>query len=601
MFPYFHLTIEGLSMFSVRLKHMLLASAVMLGSLGGVVTAQTADTKVLSSQILPKDTFFYMSMPSVTRFAEEFSKSSAGRLWADPSLDEFKTQVQDAFASAMEEDFTKVNEALGLTVDQLLAIPTGEVALAFSKAPPNKMGAILFFDYGSHESDVSILLDKAAAGLRGMRELESSTVEHDGTELVMFTVTAPIARKTPLAKEFGWFLKDERLVISNSSALLKLTLDNWDGSAQKTLIHNDVFSYIMEKCETEPGSSLMTTFVDPVGLFTQLVQTGSLGEAGLAAGMGISFLPVLGVNQLKGIGSVGEMGGEDFEGVNRSFLYCEQPAQAAMQVFQLDAVDQVPPKWVKEGASAWMATSWKIGEAYLAVEGLVDMFQAPGTFARIINDMSSQGPGVHIKNDIIDQLDGKLQLAMAPGDPEASGADDVLISLGIKDAKKFANLLSKLSSQPGISGNVQTRELNGVTIYEIEPPTGAKIVFTVANNQLLFGVGGNQLEQAVRNDDDVRPLSESKDFQAVAEHFPKGALLVSFTRPANQYQRLYDSLRDGEAADSFPGMDEFFSKIDFSKLPPFEVIEKYMAPSGSYWIGDENGVFMEQFSLNTEE
>lgn len=583
-------------MFPVQLKRSLLASAILLGSLCGVVTAQTTDAKVLSKQILPKDTYLYMSMPSVERFKERFRDSSAGQLWADPALDEFKTEVQNAFAAELEESFAKVHDAVGLTVEELMAIPTGEVTMAFSKAPPNKMGVILFFDYGSHESEVTGLLEKAATSLQTVPELEAASVEHDGTELVMFTVTASIAKKTPLAKEFGWFLKDERLVISNSSALLKLTLDNWDGTSEKTLANNDVYSYIMEKCQSEPGSDLMTTFVDPVGLFTQLVQTGSLGEAGLAAGMGISFLPVLGVNQFKGIGSVGQMGGDDFEGVNRSFLYCEQPTQGAMQIFQLETVDQVPPAWVKEGVSVWMATSWKVGEAYLAIEGLVDMFQPPGTFAGIIDDIASKGPEIHIKDDIIDQLDGKLQMTMAPGDPEAKGADDVLISVGIRDNQKFTDLLTKLTSQPGIP--VETRELNGATIYEIEPPTGAKIAFTVANNQLLFGVGGHQLEQAVRNDDDVRPLSESEEFQAVAQHFPEGALVVSFTRPASQYQRLYESLRAGEAADSFPGMDELFSRIDFSKLPPFEVIEKYMAPTGGYWVGDENGVFMEQFSLH---
>ena len=59
-------------------------------------------------------------------------------------------------------------------------------------------------------------------------------------------------------------------------------------------------------------------------------------------------------------------------------------------------------------------------------------------------------------------------------------------------------------------------------------------------------------------------------------------------------------LRDGQAADSFPGMDELFSKIDFSKLPPFEVVAEYLAPAGGYWIGDENGVMMNTFSLAPE-
>ena len=578
---------------------MLLTSAVMLGGLCGVAAAQTTDTKVLSNQILPKDTYFYMSVPSMEGFKASFEHSSAGRLFADPALEEFKTEVRNAFGEEMQDSLSRVQDAVGLTVDELMAIPTGEVTLAFSKASSNKMGLIMFLDYGSHESEVRGLLEKAAAGLNSVDELEAANIEHDGTELTMYTVTSDVAKKTPLAKEFGWFLKDERLVVSNSGPLLKLTLDNWAGGAEKTLKDNSVYTYIMEKCESSPGSGLMTTYMDPVGLFTALVQTGSLGPNGAAAGMAIGFLPTLGINQFKGIGSSGEMGGDEFEGISRYFLYCEQPPQAAMQVFQLDAVDAVPPSWVKEDASVWMATKWKAGEAYTAVETLVDMFQGAGAFESMIDSLSSQGPQVHIKKDVIDQLDGQIQVVMSPGDRTSDAAsDDMLIAISVKDEQAFGDLLNKVTSEPGFPG--ETREVNGVTVYEIEPGNGQKISFTVANSQLMIAIGGNQLEQALRNDDDVRPLAESDDFKAVSAHFPDGALAVTFSRPAEQYRRLYDMLRDGDAAENFPGMEDLFSKIDFSKLPSFEVIEKYMAPAGGYWVGDENGVLMQQFSLKSE-
>jgi len=72
---------------------------------------------------------------------------------------------------------------------------------------------------------------------------------------------------------------------------------------------------------------------------------------------------------------------------------------------------------------------------------------------------------------------------------------------------------------------------------------------------------------------------------------------VTYTNPASQYRSLYEMLRDGNPAESFPGLDDILSQIDFGRLPPFEVIEKYLAPSGGFWVGDENGVLMEQFSL----
>lgn len=582
-------------MFRVQFKKTILASAVMLGGLCGVAAAQTADTKVLSNQILPKDTYFYMSVPSVENMKSTFEESSAGRLWEDPALEEFKAELNSAFADEVDDSFSKIHDAIGLTVEELMAIPTGEATVAISKAS-NKMGVILFLDYGSHEAEVRSLLDKAAGALNNVNDLESSDIEHDGTELTMYKITNEVAKKTPLAKEFGWFLKDERLVISNSSALMKSALDNWQGDSEKSLVHNDVYAYIMEKCESSPGAGLMTTYVDPVGLFTALVETGSLGQQGMVASMAIGSFQAFGINQLKGFGSSGEMGGKEFEGVSRAFLYCEQPPLGAMQVFQLDTVDVVPPAWVKDNVSAWAATKWKAGEAYTAVETLVDMFQGAGAFEGVVDGLANQGPGIHIKNDIIDQLDGKLQIVVAPADRASKAqSDDMLFVVGLKDNEKFANLLNKITSEPGFPG--ETREINGATVYEIEPPNGQKISFTVANSQLLVSVGGSQLEQALRDNDDLRPLSESDDFKEVSQHFQEGALAVTFSRPASQYRRVYDMVRDGDAAENFPGMEDLFSKIDFSKLPSFDVIEKYMAPTGGFWVGDENGVLMETFSL----
>ena len=213
-------------MYLARMKRTLLASALLAGGLCGVAEAQTADTKVTSSQILPKDTFLYFSVPSVEELKVTVGESSLGHLLADPAFDEFKAEVETAFATETSEAFAKIQETLGLTVEELAAIPTGEVTMAFSKAPPNKMGALFFLDYGDHEEQVTSLLEKATAALQSVPELESANIEHDGTEIVMYTVLHEVAKKTPLAKEFGWFLKDQRLVISNSGPLLKLTLDN---------------------------------------------------------------------------------------------------------------------------------------------------------------------------------------------------------------------------------------------------------------------------------------------------------------------------------------------------------------------------------------
>ena len=45
-------------------------------------------------------------------------------------------------------------------------------------------------------------------------------------------------------------------------------------------------------------------------------------------------------------------------------------------------------------------------------------------------------------------------------------------------------------------------------------------------------------------------------------------------------------------------MDELFDKVDFTTLPPFEAVAKYIHPAGSYAQKDENGLFVEAFQLS---
>ena len=582
-------------MFRGLFQSITVAGAVLAAGLFNAAAAQSdSAAKIHSSKILPKDTYVYFSVPSMTEMKDQMSKSSMGRMVTDPEMDAFRAELMTVFAAEMQGRSEVIEQALGMTLADLANIPTGEVAVAFSKAPPNRMGAILFMDFGSNDAQVRSLLEKAVGALQNAPDLEQANAEHKGTELVMFKNNGPSSKSTPLAKEFGWFLKDQKMVLSNSSAVLKLMLDNWDGSSAKSLANSENYGSFISKCETRPGSGLMVTWLDPIGLFTQLVQTGSLGEAGLQAGMAVSIFGTIGLNQLKGFGSVSEMNTAGFEGLSQSMIVSEQPPQFLMQMFQLDTTNTVPPAWVKENVSSWTSAKWKVDEAWNTAESMVDMFQGAGALQRMVDDLADRDPNIHIKNDVFDQLDGNMQLVTA------GSAGDSLIAIGVKDNAKAAELLGKLASQPGFPA--EQRELEGATVYQLPLGPGSNVSFTVANNMLLIGIGeGSILDMAVRNTSDVRPLSESPQFQAVAAHFPTEAKMVSYARSSDQIKSVYEMLRSGNIADSLPGAGEILSAVDFSTLPPFEKMEKYFAPSGSYMVGDDNGALMKSFSLPVSE
>lgn len=576
-------------MFRTQLSYLLVASTMLFNA----TASQAQSAKVLSDQILPQDTYLYLSFPSVAALKQHFTASSMGQLWNDPALDDFKAEVTNAFEGELDEGLIKFQEALGLSLWEFLQIPSGEVSLAFSGGPDNTMGAVIFLDFGDNGDQVQALLDKAVDAIGQAPRISHEDESFDGTEITLFRIQYSAAPPTPLAKEFGWFVKDQRLVISNRLELMQAALTNWSGEAQ-SFMNNDAYAYVLNKCQSSERSSLSTFYFDPVGLFTKLVQTGSLGQqATMGAGMALGFLPTLGLNQLKAMGAVSEAGTGDFETVNRSVVYAEQPAMGLMRVFQLDEIDQTPPSWVKENVHTYAAMKWKIAEAYTAVESLVDMFSGAGATADRLDMMAQQGPGIHLKHDIIDQLSGEFRLITAAGG-EGYAGDQMLVALGVNDDQKAGDVLAKIADQAGL----ETREFRGATVYEFNGPApGQSVGVTVSGNRLLLCVGGTLLDDVLRNDGDVKSLADSDDFQRISQHFPSSALTIQYSKPAEQYRSLYEMLRSGEAAEQFPGNQDFLEKIDFSTLPAFDVISKYIQPTGGYSVQAENGVMMEAFQL----
>ena len=577
-------------MLRAKISHLLACSAILMTSL----TASGQTTKVISDQILPQDTYLYVSFPNITQMKDYMSSSSMGQMWNDAALDDFKAELHSAFDSDLQEGLMQVQEAIGMSVEELLQIPSGEMTMAISGGPSNTMGAVMFMDFGDKESQVSDLLDRAANALGGVPRLVREDESFDGIDLTMFRVQYDGPVPTPLGKEFGWFVKDERLVFANRIELLESVLSNWDGESTDNFASNDKYSYIMSKCQSGDRTSLTTFYMDPIGLFEKLVQTGSLGQqATMGAGMAVGFLPTLGLNQMKAFGTVSEAGQGPFEAISRGVFYAEQPPRAVMEIFQLDATDSTPPDWVKDNVTAYIATKWKIGEAFTAVENLVDMFSGPGTFADQLNQLADREPGIHIKHDIVEQMTGEIKVITAPGEGAGYGGDQVLFSLGVRDDEGANAVLSKIANAAGMD----SRDFRGAEIFEVEGPENQSVKLTVSQGRMLLCIGGPLLEQVLLNDSDMKPLSASEEFRKIAEHFPASALSVQFSRPAEQYRGLYEMLRSGEAADQFPGMDEIFARLDFTTLPPYESVSKYIKPTGGFTKEDENGMYMEAFQL----
>ncbi|MEX0717703.1 MAG: DUF3352 domain-containing protein [Planctomycetaceae bacterium] len=558
--------------------------------------------QVSAERRLPPKVFAYVSVPSVEELKSRWAKSQFGRLVDDRALAEFRLDLTKQIAEASEQ----VERGLGMPLEDLLEIPSGEVTFAVVQ-PAGTIAVLGLLDFGGSRAEVDKLLEKAEEGLKA-ENAERKTSEFEGTRIVTYVLPTGAVEDGDADENegvpaeggrFSYFIKDTHLAVASDVSALEAVLARWNGRHEQTFADNAFHRYIQSRCTTPGGTPVAAWFIDPIGLLTAALTSGE--QADIQVALVLGFLPQLGLDSLKGMGGSMELGTAEYDSVSRTFIYVEPPVSGVLNVFQFPARDLTPPNWVTGDVASYSAGNWDVAGAYAAIEKLVDgLSMQPGMFKQLIDNISNEpgAPNVHLKQDIVDQLTGRFHFVSDFTDPDDVETGRMLVALEVKDAAKMQGVLATIAQTDGFPGEV--RQFRGETIYEVEqqlPGAGAeamKMAFGVAQGHLMFASQVTLLEQVLRQDQDRRPLAESPVYKKVAAHFPEKVSMISYSRDAVAVQGAYKTLRSGQLGMLIPG-------IDFSKLPPFEDLRKYLGDSGSYSVPDRNGALLVDFTLKANE
>jgi hypothetical protein len=570
------------------MNRLWLRSSALLLCLAQFITASKlslADEQAVGEKLLPKETLAFFTISDVPEFKEKWEKTSMGQMLRDPQMQPFL----ELLGKKIDEKSSKVEEELGVTLKDLLDLPQGELTLAVMEQPPRKLSVVLMMEYGESQSTIDKLLKKMDEAL------DKAAAEHTTEEVSDVTLHIYALKQDDENNPFKtltYFTDESYLVISSEVAAIKEVLERWEGDSDDTLAANDQFKYIQAQCKVESGDPLVKWYISPIGLIQSgiAMAQATIPQAGMAAG----FLPVLGVDGWKGWGGSIDFDEGDFEGVANAFLYVDG-AKGLMGVFNFPAVSLAPPKWVPANVGSYVVANWNVLGAYTAIETLIDSFQGRGSTARILESAADQAPNVHWKKDLIDHLDGKIHFLQA--EPKEAEADEpptpmMLIALGLKDAAKMKKTLAAIAKS-GENG-LETRDFNGETIYEIaQPGADQSVSITVTEGQLVVTNDTPLLEGMMRGATGRESLVDSPDYKKIAKFIPAKTSMLSFQRSDVQFKTLYNLLKNADA--------NALDGLDVSKLPPFEVLAKYLQSSGGYTIPDKKGSKSVTYSLKRSE
>jgi hypothetical protein len=588
------------------------ALAIVLAGLGA--SGAFAAEKAPNDRLLPANTYLYVTVPSVSELKTRFNKTHTGRLLADPKLADFLGDVHKKLNEISEE----VQKHVGVKLTDIFGIPDGEVSVAvLLPTDAKKLAIAAIVDFGKSRGTVDTILKSADEAL-SKHGFKKASRDVEGTQLVVYSKEKEKDKDEkkdsdkgdkPEEPEFGsqvaYAIKGDTLIAASSPAAIQDVLRRWGGKHADTLAEVPGYKAVVEMGKQDAASSVLTWYVNPVTLVQAFVKSSDSVDQ--SVGMAMAVVPLLGLNNLKAIGGTVHMDTEQYDSVSRILVYVDQPASGLLSVFHFPPTKQSPPRWVTEDSTAYVAINWDIPKAYTAVEGVVDQFMGPGFTAQKLDEWATDdnGPKIHIKKDVLDNLDGTITVATDAPDANKPEAFRLLVALGVKDSKKAKAALDKVSKMQGIP--VKTRDFKGEIIYTLEGIPGfgdssREMGLTVVQNHLMFSNDVSRLEQVILGDKDRKPLADSEKYQKLSKHFPNETSIQWYQEQEGQMKGVYEMLKSGKLAESlaaFPPVAKLLEGIDFKKLPEFDAIKKYLPPSASYGIPHANGAVFVSFTLKS--
>lgn len=578
-----------------------------------------AAEKAPNDRLLPANTYLYATIPNVADLKSRFASTHMGELWKEPKLQDFIGDLHKKFAEFGDE----FEKNVGLKLTDVLSIPEGEVSLAvFLPTDAKKLAVAVMLDFGKDSaSTVNALLDKASKGL--IKEgFKKTTRDVEGSQLVIYTRTkdkekdkdkdkgdekkdagSESSDEPDLGSQFVQVMKNDTLILTTTTVAAQDILKRWDGKHSETLADVAAYKSIVESSRHGHAPAVMLGYVNPIALVQAFIKSDE--SAAEKLGMAMAFLPVLGLDNLKAIGGSVQLGTDEYDSETRLQVYLDREASGVLKVFTFPPTKQSPPKWVTEDASSYIGFNWDVAKAYTAIEGLVDQIMGPGATSQKLDEWASADSlKIHLKKDLIDNLDGVIHITTDNPDPSKPQTARFLVALGVKNSKKMKEVLDKLSKMPNFQA--EPRDFRGEVIYNLAVPglpqfgnSNQTMGVAVVGENLMFATDVSRIEQVIINDKDRKPLAESEKYRSLAKHFPAQTSMIWYQEPDKQLKPLYETLRSGKVQEMLAAtpFGKIFDGIDFKKLPEFDVIRKYLPPTASYAIPQGNGVVFVSFSL----
>ncbi len=588
-----------------------LRKSLLLAAFGasflGVQSTCWAD-RPSAPKLFPDNTLGYIRVDDSRELQAKLKETSMGRLGEDPQI---KPIIRE-FYGTLVDSLQEMQSQIGINLDELLRIPNGE--LAFAVVPTKTKPAVcLLLEAGDELPPVEILIGKLEDSMSA-QGFAKQTKELAGVQLITWS------NPNDDDEQVGYFIHSGCLVLSSRIDEAEILARTWTGNGIdfKPLADNRKFTNIMSRCVGAAGERPQVSFyVDPIAIVREVIKQN--GNAAMVGAM----LPVLGVDGIQGVGGSLILRPEEFDSITHMHLLLSNPRRVLLEVVRPKSGSTDPEEWVCEDVGSYVTGNWDVKKTLKAIEKIFDNFQGEGAFQEKGIRRISDQIGIDFEKEFLDQLADRFTLVQVFIRPAKINSGSNVFGIHLKDGKSFATDILPKFIEKTKAGRTQweSTTVADFVLYEIttrqpnsESVRAPQICLTVVGNTLLASDSRAAIEQAIYTYKGQNALlAESVEFKLVRDRIKRQlgdreTSIISYQRPEESLRLFYDLAADPanktrvkEMSENNPMFRALSNALEKHKLPAFEVISKYLAPSGSFVFEDETGLHSTSFSLRREK
>lgn len=610
----------------IRLLSVATLGAVLSASLLPVATS-SAQERLTAPKLFPENTLAYVRVDDVSQLREDMSRSSIGKLGNDEQLKPILSEFYGSLVRFTEQ----MQDAIGLNLDEVLSIPSGELAVALLPSDRNQVdvevegdgnnrrasaraqaAVAVLLDAGDEISSVNILLDR-------METEASKRMVHEEKELdrlVLHRYQNPDRRR----EQFAYFIDDGVMVACTDADFIEQLAKKWLGQLEdaKTLADNRKFTQIMSRSVGTAGERPQVTFyADPYAMIRQFTPRTT------ATSFTLAILPALGVDGVEAVGGSWIVAPPDFDSISHFHIQLENPRRGVLSLLKPKSGSTEPEEWVPDTVASYSTINWDFESTIRGVARIYDQFRGEDALQKEVFDRLSNLLDIDFKADVLDMIEGRVTIIQGFVRPVTINSGSNVYAIKCANIEYFKKrVMPKLIDKLEERTEVRTESFGKLRVNVVragrELPEGSAIrqpelCFTTIDDYVVIADSRYMLRQVAECvSGTTGALVDALEYQLISDQIAdqlqdQECSAISFARPEESLQLFYELARDPENKERLRGFSEnnpFFkallSALDKHELPPFSVISKYLAPGGGYLVDEDTGLHYMSFSLRRE-